>query len=212
MSQFKNIISIQQGPPYFCEIEYLQSDGNCYIDLGYISKSKHRVEQMFALNDTDVSTIKSWFGSISLGDDNNPRFSMGAYNQGIFVGYNLTRVVSETITTAKYVIQMRHNGSNYQGKIGNTAWGNYSPTREVEPSVNSYLFARNEGAGNRTTDGTGTKIYYHKQWNEQGVLIADMIPVMDNDLVPCMYCKVRRQFFYNLGTGTFTAGRQIHIE
>jgi hypothetical protein len=210
MSQYRNLMMLSKDTPYFCEVEYVQSDGNCYLDLGYVSKPKDRVEQMFALNDTDVSTTKSWFGSISVGGDNNPRFSIGAYNQGIFVGYNLTCVVSGTITTAKYVIQMRHNGSNYQGKIGNTSWCNYSPTREVEPSVNSYLFARNEGNGNRTTDGTGTKIYYHKQWNEQGVLIADIIPVLDKNMTPCMFNKVNGEFLYNQGTGTFTVGRQIH--
>lgn len=210
MSQYRNLMMLPKGIPYFCEVEYLQSDGNCYLDLGYVSKSKHRVEQMIALNDTNATPVKSWFGSFTVGGDNSPRFSIGAYLSGIFAGYNLTKVISDTITTAKHVIKMRHDGTHYQAKIDNTAWSNYTPGRIIEPTINSYLFARNEGDGNRTTDGTGTKIYYHKEWDEQGVLIADIIPVLDNDLVPCMYCKVRRQFFYNLGTGTFTAGRQIH--
>ncbi len=37
-----------------------------------------------------------------------------------------------------------------------------------------------------------------------------LIPVLDWSGVPCMYDRVTEQLFYNQGTGSFVAGRQIH--
>lgn len=37
-------------------------------------------------------------------------------------------------------------------------------------------------------------------------IIRDVTPCLDYHNVPCMYCSVTRQYFYNAGTGTFLYG------
>lgn len=53
------------------------------------------------------------------------------------------------------------------------------------------------------------KIYYCQIY-DNGVLVRDMIPVLDSDGIPCMYDMVSGEFFYNAGTGDFVAGSVIY--
>ena len=49
-------------------------------------------------------------------------------------------------------------------------------------------------------------VSYCQMFDNELNLIADFIPVLDWDNVPCMYDRVTEQFFYNQGTGTFLYG------
>lgn len=49
------------------------------------------------------------------------------------------------------------------------------------------------------------EIYYFKLY-DKGVLIRDMWPCYDPNGVPSMYDKVEKKYYYNAGTGVFTAG------
>lgn len=50
--------------------------------------------------------------------------------------------------------------------------------------------------------GEKSKISYFKLYHSEQ-LVLDLIPVLDQNNIPCMYDKVSDQFFYNQGTGTF---------
>ena len=47
-----------------------------------------------------------------------------------------------------------------------------------------------------------SKISYFKLYHSDQ-LVLDLIPVLDQNNVPCMYDKISDQFFYNQGSGTF---------
>lgn len=49
------------------------------------------------------------------------------------------------------------------------------------------------------------KLYYCKIWNRD-TLVRDLIPVLDENNVPCLYDKANDQYYYNLGSGTFLYG------
>ena len=65
------------------------------------------------------------------------------------------------------------------------------------------IFARGSNtnsaeSGNRTKG----KLYYVKLW-DKGVLVRDLIPVLDENKTACLYDKVSGQYFYNQGTREF---------
>lgn len=76
---------------------------------------------------------------------------------------------------------------------------NYTTTENFTNTENLYLF------NTLTTNNAykdKVKLYYFKMYNGE-VLTLDLIPVVDQNNVPCMYDKVSDQFFYNQGTEQF---------
>ena len=51
--------------------------------------------------------------------------------------------------------------------------------------------------------------FYNFRLYDNDVKIMDLIPVKDSNNIVCLYDKVSKTFFYNQGTGNFTAGREI---
>jgi hypothetical protein len=52
------------------------------------------------------------------------------------------------------------------------------------------------------------KLYYIKIW-DNGTLVRDFIPVLDENNVACLYDKVSGTYYYNAGTDDFVAGDPI---
>lgn len=75
----------------------------------------------------------------------------------------------------------------------------YTTTENFSYTENLYLF-------NKFTTSKEykdkVKLYYFKMYKKD-VAILDLIPVLDQNNIPCMYDKVSDKFFYNKGTGTF---------
>lgn len=73
-------------------------------------------------------------------------------------------------------------------------------------SYNMYLFTWNNGdtADNRCFKG---KVYDFKIY-DRDVLIQHLIPVLDSNNTLCMFDKMTKKFYYNLGTGTFLYGEK----
>lgn len=63
-----------------------------------------------------------------------------------------------------------------------------------------WLFRENQTGIYRP--GWGIRLYYCKLYYNNE-LIRDLIPVLDENNVPCLYDKVTDSFFYNKGSGTF---------
>ena len=51
-----------------------------------------------------------------------------------------------------------------------------------------------------------------KYWRltRDGIVICDLMPVLDKNKVPCMYDKISNTLLYNQGTGVFSYGKEIH--
>lgn len=193
-------------PEGFTELEWLQSDGACYIDLGIISYGNDEVEQKYQRPSTFESSIISWFGSIQ--NSAVPRFSIGASSQsGVFAGFNFTKPLAEYDNNI-HIISLKKVGSTYYAGF-DEATASYAPTSaSTNPSINSYLFARNSST--ITYDGTGTRIFYHKQNRFDGTPLLDLVPAKrDSDNALGMYNLVSNTFLGNSGTGTFTGGPEV---
>ena len=70
-------------------------------------------------------------------------------------------------------------------------------------NINLLLFARADNMSGKVK----AEFYYMKIYDKStNKLVRDFIPVEDINGVICLYDKVTKQFFYNIGSGTFVAG------
>ena len=67
-----------------------------------------------------------------------------------------------------------------------------------------YLFAQNRKDVVNLPNNYGSfKLHYCKIY-DNGVIVRDFIPVLDDNDVPCLYEKLEQKFYYNKGNGTFS--------
>ena len=181
----------------YTELEYLESSGSQYINLGIVFKNTDEIAIDAAILNTNRDKFllapRTW-------NNNKNRFAMvGGYDYwGIGYGNSSTTTVM-TPKTAKD--KLRHTWT-YKSKVfeitdlglkytaTSIAWG--GDTTELR-----LFYGYNAACAGRVY------AYQHKR---NGALILDLIPVLDKDGTPCMYDKVSKAYYYNSGSGNFTAG------
>ena len=184
-------------PKGFTEVEYLQSSGTEWIDIGTnVNTATDEIEMYFQL--TDTANYKWIFGE----HDNNARLGLGTgdgTNKRNVAYYNATSKVNDTeMYNSQHYYKVSSSGVYLNGtKIDNYA--SFSSTSTL------YLFNLNLSAATYVCKGK-VWAYRHKR---NGVLIRDMIPCLDNNNTPCMYDLVEQKAYYNAGTGSFTYGHTI---
>lgn len=200
-------------PDTYEELEYIQSDGACYIDTGIISNGTDTIEQKFQKLGTNTTTC-SWFGSME--GNILLRFSIGSYykstaSKSVFMGgYNFTQQLGDMNTNA-HVVKFYYIGNTYYDEFDGLL-ATYQPTNEgSNPTINSWLFARHGADGvNTIYDNEGTRIFYHKQKRFSGTVILDLVParrIADGELG--FYNLVNDTFLTNSGSGTLTGGNVV---
>lgn len=210
------LAGLKKSRPYYCEVEYLESDGRGqFINTGLLSTAQSKVDVVFGYN-ADESTsadnysvfggrdthLKTTFTFFKIGSTNPHGFRFD-YNGQVYVANAKSMTFN---TDSKYRFQ-------YTGLKSITT--NISTGQMVEKTIlpattfTSYpisIFAVNTlGTHSLFLNG---KIYKYKYTD--GDITIDLIPVLDWDMVPCMYDKVSGKLFYNNGRGQFTYGRKIH--
>lgn len=206
---------LRELPREYTQVEYLQSDGACYIDLLRVPNNNDIIEQKFQ-RQADDNALYAWYGSMPSSSQTTPRIWIGAFTSGnrtIFVGVNSTVNITREDTNIN-TIRFQATGNDkitctYNGETTiYTATGN---TYEPVITLTSYLFARHGEDGVQAYDGGGTKIFYHKEYLADGTLALNAVPCRRNsDGVLGMYDTVTQRFLTNGGTGTFVAGTTIH--
>ncbi|MCD8145002.1 MAG: metallophosphoesterase [Oscillospiraceae bacterium] len=204
------------GDKTYTEVAYLVSPGNCYIDTEVTSIYHFAIKLR---KETALSTTLYHIGSIE--DDGSG-------------GYRRTHItLKEFQSDSTWNVNIGVNGGSYESFTG-LNYASVDDVRDIEGSVNLttasfyvnytsswtvtnnpctgttfWLFGRNSGASSvsASQDFVG-RIYYFKAYDADDNLVADMIPVLDSNGTPCMYCKVREQFFYNGGSGTMSYGEE----
>lgn len=185
----------QKKDAEYTELEYLESTGTQWIDTGI-----------------EFQPIKAVIDLCYI--ENNTRDLMGyASYQTTYFGKTTTGLLE---LGGSYVLQ----GSNaykwqevefiHNGKISGASCTLTTPDGSITRNGNivDNLAGKNFclfNISHTTLDYVSrVKISSAKFYNtEINKLIADLIPVLDKDFVPCMYDKVSGRFFYNQGTGEF---------
>ena len=183
---------------YYCEVDYLESTGTQWLDTGYaVNTSTDEVETYFQLITTDKY---KWL----MGEhDNGARFGIGSGDgsnlRNIAYGVSTYKVNDTEVYNSQHYFNANSNGVYLNGTQVH-AFESFSSTSTV------YLFNLNISGGG---SGAAGRIWHYTH-KRNGILIRDMIPVLDWNYTPCMYDKVTDTLFYNQGTGSFTYGREIH--
>lgn len=194
----------------YTPIEYIESTGTQWINTGVLSNYL-QFECKFKM--TTTPTVNGYLA--------------GAYNDGGTSNgtqanryYALIFTVSNSSFIARSGNNTAINCGSFDSNIHTVIYNEYS-THAVKfdgtskGTVADLTTANTMPVGlfcNLTTSATGVELgtcqmYYAKLTDTRtNTLIRDFIPVLDANNVACLYDKVTKTFYYNQGTGTFTAG------
>lgn len=196
--------SHRRVPKNFREVEYLESNGTQYIDTGYKAIPATTKFELY-FEPTNVSDNSFVFGARP--DTSICASTMTSYKAvnkmrqdcaGVSTYFTTTLSLNQKYLFTAYNKTVSLNTESYTGTIER------STTRS---NYNFALFTVNT-AGTFDSRIFNGKIYYAKLW-DNGVLVRDFIPCLDNNNVPCMWDRVEQKAYYNQGTGTFSYGHTI---
>lgn len=183
-------------------LNYIETTGTQYIDTKICGSSKNKMELDLQYTELKWQINGLWWSNqvmrndIGINDDSGIKFWWGCSTNAIS---------SSTQPVADY---NRHVffADCISGEYGidDTTLGNVTPAEIEDTEYTIYLGARNN-ANNQANAYCSERIYSAKYYyNDE--LIADFIPVLDRNNVPCLYDTISQMFFYNKGTGNFIAG------
>ena len=176
------------------QVEYLQGDRNSWIDTGIKANVKYKYEVV--MQDDSTNNYGAIFGT----DNNCTVFKNGetglkfTYSQNHLYGSNYSLNEKTTITVDEHNLLVN----------GSTAITHSSAYLTSNFSKNTIIFASSNG----TFTPCSSKIYSFKMWDNNGNLVFDGVPYVNNG-VPCMYNVVTDEYLYNQGSGTFSYGELV---
>ena len=202
-----------QNLPYgYTQVEYLQSSGTQYLDLGIKGNGTTKVEIKYRYNtNTSANGSGRVFGSRT--SSTNNAFAVGTSSgvvsstgnkafwcydaQDFYVINDVTFPIDEWQTIVFSATEHTLNGVSY---------GDDYTVSTFETPENLKLF----GFDNNGTVGVGyVDIEYCKLW-DNGTLIRNLIPCKNSSNVLGMYDTVNDVFYENAGTGDFVAGNEVY--
>ena len=178
----------------YTELAYLESTGTQWIDTGLEFQP---IKAVIRLCFNGEKATRQAMGFSSYNTTYFAKSSGGTFE----VGGGIT--LNTTVNPYEWQeVEFTHNGIINPGICKLTVDGKTITRQAIilsQPS-NFWLF---NIPGYGTTLACHCKISSAKFYNANDELIADLIPVLDKDLVPCMYDKVSGTYLPNAGTGEF---------
>ena len=186
-------------------VEYLESNGEQYIDTGVEKGSVSIIRTIADLSFNDLSTINAagWGQSLFGG-------CFGFKQNATYIYFNLTGTDENSTLgyTAGKRLKFDLDGVNGTFTIYDGESVAYTATRTSSTSTSNnvgILF------GFKNTSGINTKaqtIYGYKMY-KNNVLVRDFIPCIDENLTPFMFDLVTNTCYLNAGTGQFKVGPNV---
>ena len=193
----------------YTPIEYLESTGTQWIDINYYANPNTKIHFDFALSTKQQDNrfifyggwVKLCFGLLY----KNGRFYHCSYDDG---GTNDLAPSNQTAELVRYrvIFDARNHVESWPGITFQTKTVRNSTVADLLTTQTSNETIKLFGVPENKL--SLIKLYEFKLW-DNGILIYDMIPVLDSNNVPCMYDRVEGRFYYNAGTGQFIAGPVI---
>lgn len=208
-------------------VEYIETDGNQYIDTGVIASNySEGITYEFKgryLGHSD-KTQDYLFGCLN----NSSRTGNFSYSKGettefmtLFVGGNSNEIKKSNHVGNNVDFTLNITASSaFSSKnditalINNTAMGETVATfaTKAMPTANIYFFAcnLNGNTSSSTSKPAIARAYYFRMLDANGIEIRNFIPCYrKEDGVIGLYDTVTEQFFTNAGTGTFIKGADV---
>ena len=191
-------------PMSYTPVEYLESDGNQYIDSEITTATIYKVEAVasntFGLTINNITYGGTVLGARVSSTDSNFQYCNGAYNEFVGLGGNQASLTRNTSTN---VLTINYNKATYSVTSTNYNISGSTNITNINTPLNIYVFGLNN---NGTGSGGTWRIYSLKMYDSSNNLLRDFVPALDENNVACLYDLVNSNFYYNKGTGTFTTG------
>ena len=184
-------------------LEYIQTDGNQYIDSQIKLNGNSRIEVDARLTTSTSITSYVLYGNSY---DTNNRITLNPANRDDAASrFDNKPYVGNLYRSGRHVWSSDKNGVYINGEIIGKWDGDIT---DFEHTTSFYILADriSTGTGVQLKALTGARIYGLKVY-ENGELVADMVPVLQySTKKPGLYDKINNRFLINIGTGEFTYG------
>jgi len=186
--------------------EYFTSKGDAYIDTGFKPNSNTRVET--DLIDAQTNPAQWFFGTRD-GVNKNAFGFMTASNEYRTDYGNTTRYIETTGLYESFTVDKNKNYTKLKShKYSQHSIEIYNSEQTFSCAYTMYIFGMNQG-GSSSSFSLDASIGYFRIY-DNGVLVRDMVPVIDNATGEYgYYDKVNSTFHPKLGNGTFTANSVV---
>ena len=207
MSMFRTLLE-QMKTPTYTEVLYLESTGTQYIDTLFPATINTKIDIDFQYTGSTINGKTRIFGSRK--DWNLNGFYAGTASNAMSRAYWF--LVGDIVNDRWH--QASENSNTDRHNLVLSKAGAYLDSTNIwvpDDVVESFpafatiaLFGAYEGNGSSTPSiEKGVVRIYKCKIYDNDVLVRDLIPVLDENNVPCMFDKLNKQFYYNKGTGTF---------
>lgn len=181
-------------------LTYIESTGTQYIDTGVVATQDIGFELDFLtsspLTSSDARHILS---AVNTSTNRIDLALYTAYSGGEFY-FGPNEADPGIIVGERITIRFKDNVLTTLGGTTTIAAATF------DSELNLLLCARNNaGTADRLSSN---RIYGLKLWSGDS-LIRDYIPVLDDEGTACLYDQVNSTYYYNAGTGSFTAGPEV---
>lgn len=187
-------------PSDYTRVQYLESTGTQYIETDFKATINSAIDVEYqwvgARNTQLLFAGIAYYGQSGLGRSGFCVYADATYG----IGFG-NREIGEIYSNNKCNIYMDKTLVNVNGVINQTAVTMYLEPTNFQYHNGLVLFAT-AWTNKAGSSPAKAKIYYCKLY-DNGLLVRDFIPCLDENNRPCMYDLVTRQPFYNQGTGEF---------
>ena len=193
-------------PRNYTKLDYLESTGTQYINTGFSATYLTKIDIDFQYTSNTTNGKTRVFGSRRTwksrgfygGTDNDAMGEKYWYLIGTLASDSSFRPASINSDTNKHNLVLNKDG----GYIDNVlVWTPVNTPTSFTAYSSIALFGAFEGT--TPVIQTGICRIYECKIYDNDVLVRDLIPVLDETNVPCMYDKLNDEFYYNAGSGTF---------
>lgn len=187
--------------PYDAEIEYLQSSGTQYIDLGFLYSTDNSYEIDCGIKYLSyLIQYNGWDAGGAFGIRANGKPDNGASASGFGIDikntYVKTNLIIQSGSSSNSILSVNVNGDVYSNTRAHSYLATYASDKGYR------LFACY--SENTTTHYCQEAIYWCKV-KINDVLVMDLIPVRVGQM-GYLYDKISGHLFANAGTGDFILG------
>jgi hypothetical protein len=189
-------------PVGYTPLEYIQSDGNSWIDTGIKGNMSYKYDIEF--QQLDAGQYRNWGAFNQQTYNGGPNMSL-TYATGFAVRWTVTGSAEQLVNEMSSLDTNRHHLVIDNGYV---TWDGVAKGRSGGHrdnyilSYNLFLGTVNPG-GTTPTANAKSKYYSYKVWNGNGDLIQNFVPAKNSSGVIGMYDLVNDVFYTNKGTGTF---------
>lgn len=174
-------------PAGYTKIEYLESDGNSYIDTGFKPNQDTRVVMDAELN-SQSSYPKVLFGARNGSTTSDASFIVWAFTaNGFRTDFGSKSLVTTVVPTGRFVIDKNKNVTSFNG-IEYT-----NPAYTFQCDYNIGLFTQIDVDG--PDDRLSTAKLYSCKIYDNGVLVRDFIPCTNPDGISGLWDSVNDMFY-----------------